>query len=335
MSVDGRKLAAERVELGGVGAQQRVDEVEAFPVPPEVYARVPGTDREDPTYYDRPLLKEPVWKPAVPAYFYFGGVGGAAGALAAALQVFGGKTELVEKLRWVNLVGTGIGTALLIEDLGRPERFLNMVRVFRPSSPMNVGSWILTFNGVQTAAAVALNRGPAWMRALAAAAGLKAGLFSAAQCAYPAVLLACTTVPVWQQARTSLPPLFVGSAMSSLGSLAPFLGLPPVVEHFGTLGKAVELVAMTAMERQTSRVERVGRPLRQGRSGAMWRLAGGLTAASLLLSLWPGTSAWKKRLAGVLGTVGAATIRFACTEAGKASSLDPKASFHSQRQGVF
>ena len=99
----------------------------------------------DPTYYDKPVIKPPVWIWAVPAYFYVGGVAGAAMALALAGQVFGGRKlrHFEERCRWIGAVGGGIGTALLIHDLGRPERFLFMLRVFRATSPMSIGSWVL------------------------------------------------------------------------------------------------------------------------------------------------------------------------------------------------
>lgn len=305
-----------------MGAGQKAErELEA----PPVYDRVPGESHQ-PTYYDQPMLRKPVWKSSVPAYFYVGGLAGAAGVLAAAAQVLGGSRlePLVRGLRKVNLVGTAVGSALLIEDLGRPERFLNMLRVFRPSSPMSVGSWVLALNGTCAAAAVLLPP-------LAGPAGLACGLLGACQSAYPGVLLACTAVPVWQQSRRSLPGLFVASSAASLGSLAPLLGLAEgrLVERFGMLGKGLELVSMRAVERESSgRSDRVGRPLREN---SLWKLSSGLTGASLVLGLLPGKQRWKKLLTGVLGTAGALTLRFAVMEAGKQSSQDPRASFDLQR----
>src|SRR5206468_6494996 len=88
-----------------------------------------------PTYYERPVLKEPAWIWAVPAYFYAGGAAGAAAVLGATAQAFG-RTEhdgLIRRCRWIAAVGGAVGTGLLVYDLGRPERFLNMLRVFRPT----------------------------------------------------------------------------------------------------------------------------------------------------------------------------------------------------------
>src|SRR5688572_10998726 len=97
------------------------------------------------TYYDQPMLKRPVWIWSVPVYFYVGGVAGAALVLGAAAQTVDapGLRGLIRKCRWIGAIGHGLGTFLLIIDLGRPERFLNMLRTFNPRSPLSVGSWVL------------------------------------------------------------------------------------------------------------------------------------------------------------------------------------------------
>jgi hypothetical protein len=100
---------------------------------------------------------------------------------------------------------------------------------------------------------------------------------------------------------------------------------------FGIAGKLADLVAMQAVERAAERVERVGRPLRAGISGALWQAARALTAASLALTLLPGRSRAKRLAGGLLGTAGALALRFGIFHAGKASARDPKATLHSQR----
>src|SRR5438270_9106457 len=104
-------------------------------------------------YYGLPLLKEPVWTWEVPAYFFVGGAAGASAVLAAAAQLAGGREELVREARWVAAVGAALSAPLLIADLGRPERFLNMMRVFKLRSPISVGAWTLAAFGTATAAA--------------------------------------------------------------------------------------------------------------------------------------------------------------------------------------
>jgi formate-dependent nitrite reductase membrane component NrfD len=280
------------------------------------------------TYYDRPLLKEPVWEWMVPAYYYVGGLTGASLALGAAAQLGDARARiaLIRRCHWIGFVGCSVSGVLLIWDLGRPERFFHMLRVFRPTSPMNMGVWILTASG--GAAAGALLRGGGVL-------GYFAGLCGAALATYTGVLVSNSAVPVWQQARRVLPILFGFSAMASSGSAFRLL-VQSSEEHrisglFGVAGQVAELAAAFAMERRVSIVPRVGRPLKHGRSGAMWQSATVLTAASLLITLLPGKGRKKRIVAGILGTLGSALMRFSIAALGTASARDARASFDQQR----
>ena len=97
--------------------------------------RANSSEQEGTTYYGLPVIKEPVWTWEVPAYFYVGGAAGAAATIGATLQVLDGDNSelLVRRCRDIAAAGTLAGSALLISDLGRPERFLNMLRVFKPA----------------------------------------------------------------------------------------------------------------------------------------------------------------------------------------------------------
>src|SRR5205814_5611211 len=86
-----------------------------------------------------PVIKEPVWKPEIPFYFYSGGLGGASAGLAA-LSELAGNRELARRAWVAALAGAGASPALLIADLGVPARFVNMLRMFKVSSPMSMGS---------------------------------------------------------------------------------------------------------------------------------------------------------------------------------------------------
>src|SRR5205807_3058455 len=141
---------------------------------------------------------------------YAGGTAGAAATLGAAAQLLD-RDELdglVRRCRWIAAAGTAIGTALLVEDLGRPGRFLNMLRVFRRTSPLSVGSWILAPTTALSSASVVLPG------TIGDAAGLAAGALGAPLAGYTAVLLTNTAVPVWEQPRRSFPPLLVASAVT-------------------------------------------------------------------------------------------------------------------------
>jgi formate-dependent nitrite reductase membrane component NrfD len=287
---------------------------------------------DDPTYYRKPAIKEPVWIWTVPMYFYVGGVSGAALVLGAVARLLGGgkMLSLARKCHWVGFVGGGIGSVLLIADLGRPERFLAMLRVLRVRSPMSIGSWILAIAPPCAGAAAVF---------CDAYSSFAAGLLGIPLSGYTAVLISNTTIPVWHEARTSLPALFMGSAASAA---AQVLKLLPgtmsrqesiAVNAFGIAGTLAEVMAGDAVEHEVNRVDVVGKPLREGLSGALWKVSKAMTAAGLAIAIF-GRTGSAQRTGALLGTVGAIALRFAVFHAGKASARDPRATFHAQRQDV-
>ena len=290
----------------------------------------------DATYHGQPILKPPVWKWPVPVYFYVGGVAGGAAVLGAAAQALDGRrlAGLVRRARWTAAAGTAVSAGLLIQDLGRPSRSLLMLRVFRPTSPMNVGTWVLAASGglSWTAALLGERRGVAGR--LGRAAGLGLGVFGLPLAGYTAVLLANTAVPVWQGARRALPFLFVGSAMAGAGTFLELLGLDEVearvVRRFTAVGEAVELVGGLAVDAETRRSPRAAQPLREGRSGRLWTAARLLTAAALGVSV--ASRPRRSFAAALLGAAGSLVVRFALTEAGRRSASDPRATFEPQRE---
>ena len=152
----------------------------------------------------------------IPAYFFFGGTAGAAASLGLAARL-SGNPALARTATYVNAVAIGVSPALLIIDLGRPERFLNMLRMFKVTSPMSVGTWIVTFSGLASGLATSLEilgRLPRAKLAAEAAAGALGPFLST----YTAALLADTAVPVWHEARRELPFVFAGSSAASAGA---------------------------------------------------------------------------------------------------------------------
>lgn len=294
----------------------------------------------DPTYYNKPAIKPPVWIWSIPAYFYAGGVAGAAMGLALAGQLFGGRKlrEFEERCRWIGAIGGGVGTALLIHDLGRKQRFLFMLRVFRPTSPMSIGSWVLAAATPLSAGSALLtfSHRPLYSR-LGRASGIGAGILGLPLATYTAVLISNTAVPIWQAGRRILPLLFGASSMAGLASLLDLMELRNherrVSVYFGTVGRVAELAAGAVMEHEAARVPQVGKPLYEGIAGALWTAAKVATASSLVISLLPRQTRGKRIAAGVLGTIGAVCLRFAVFHAGRASALDPRATFRQQRAG--
>src|ERR1051325_7084871 len=201
----------------GPGREGR-EKVTSSPLPP---SQTPRSARDDtPTYHELPLLKPPVWTWEVPAYFFVGGAAGAAAVLGAAAQLAGPKNEkLVRDARWIAAIGAALSGPLLVSDLGRPERFLNMLRVFKPQSPMSVGAWTLAVFGAGSTAAVFLPSKTLRnaLAAVAAASGL--GMST-----YTGVLIGATTVPVWKEHVDVLPVHFGASALGSAVSLLELRG---------------------------------------------------------------------------------------------------------------
>jgi formate-dependent nitrite reductase membrane component NrfD len=174
--------------------------------------------KERPTsYYGRPIVKPPVWKPEIPFYFFFGGLAGSSAVLAAT-ATFAGRPALARRAWAGAFVGVTVSPLLLIKDLGKPSRFLNMLRVFKVTSPMNVGAWLLLANGGATSLAAGLNlldekrRGGA-PEALAAALG-------APLATYTAALVTHSAIPAWSEARAEMPFVFAASATASAAGAA-------------------------------------------------------------------------------------------------------------------
>jgi hypothetical protein len=215
-----------------------------------------------------------------------------------------------------------------------------MLRVFRPTSPMNMGTWILSAFGGATGISALPHLLPAdpLRRRISDWGALAGGLMGLPLCTYTGVLVANTAVPIWQQARRSLPVLFAASGTAGAASLLELW--PPggegdrIVRRYALVGKALELALGKVMEREVSTVPRVGRPLRHGASGALWRASKAFTLAGLLATaLSTRRSTGLRRAAGVLGTLGSLTLRFAIMQAGRASARDPHATFDLQRAG--
>lgn len=320
--------------------------------------QLPLGDEERTTYYDHPMIKIPKWKVYIPGYFWLGGIAGGASMIGAAAGLMGGRggRETARHARYLSLALALICPILLIADLHRPERFFRMFRVFKISSPLSVGTWMLSvFALVSGALAVrqavdddlvirresglgrlirrALPEGP-----LSVAHGL-AGLGLGG---YTGVLLAVTAIPLWAAGGVLLGPLFLATALASGAAALTLIALAfgerdPENEHVRESVEAVESIgAVTQLALVTARdamvTRRINQPLRSGLWGMVFRagaVSGGM-AAPLGLRIaarfmGPRAARTLSAIAATLTLVGALAERFAIVEAGKISAHDPLA----------
>ncbi|GAA1034344.1 hypothetical protein GCM10009557_38760 [Virgisporangium ochraceum] len=115
------------------------------------------------SYYGRPIVKVPVWKHDIPAYLFTGGLAAGSSLLAAGADRTDRPT-LRRAGRLTSLAALGASTYFLINDLGRPERFHHMLRVAKPTSPMSMGTWILSAFGALAGTAAAAELAPLALR---------------------------------------------------------------------------------------------------------------------------------------------------------------------------
>jgi hypothetical protein len=281
------------------------------------------------SYYGRPVIKPPVWKPEIPWYFFTGGLGGASSFLSY-LARKRGNDELADAAMWISLAADSASPVLLISDLGRPERFHHMLRVFKVTSPMNVGSWILAFSGASSSLAAGAHvLGLTRVRDAAEAVSAALGLPLAT---YTAVLLSDTAIPAWHEARRELPLVFASSAAASAGAAAAMVAPPDVAgpaRRIGIGAALVENLATTAMER---RLGMLGEPYREGASGRLKSLAKGLSLTGAAVLGLAGRRRAGALLGGGLLLAGEACLRWSVFKAGFASALEPRYTVEPQRE---
>jgi hypothetical protein len=242
-----------------------------------------------PEHIQGPIMHSPVWTWEVPLYFWFGGMAAGSSFVALACDVVGDDRSAAVA-RKVALAALVPSPPLLILDLGRPERFYNMLRVFKPRSPMSMGAWALTLFGNLAAAAVGadlLGR-KREAKALGAANAVVGGYLGS----YTGVLLAATAVPLWARSRLYLGPIFVATATATGASACRLTLAATGVDSGHPTRRAlgwVEAGAMGAELLLSELNERHLGPLAhgfdEGRSGRLFKAAKWMTRIGLLLRL--------------------------------------------------
>jgi formate-dependent nitrite reductase membrane component NrfD len=311
------------------------------------------------SYYGVPVIHRAPWRWEIPTYFFLGGIAGASYVIAGIAHVFGGDEErpVVRTGRYLSLAALIPSPILLILDLGRPERFHHMLRVFKFRSPMSVGTWGLVVFGafstlsalIQAAEDGLFGRGTLVARLLLrlpSRAIAFLGQFPAFFVSgYTGVLLAATAVPLWTKNYLLMGPLFIASALSNaLAAITLILTAAGRASHrslrrlerFETAVMGVEALLLAALRLNSGKT--IARPMHEGRLGRIYRVGVLGTGLGLpLLIQAPG--AWLGRrlprgvtaLAALLTLIGGALFRYLIVTAGHRSADDPQATFELTR----
>jgi len=286
-------------------------------------------DAEFSSYYGRPVVRETVWGPDIPSYLFLGGLAGASSGLAAGAHLIGNR-KLALAAKSVAAGSISLSMAALVHDLGRPARFINMLRVVKVTSPMSVGTWILSAYTplALTAAGCYLTRK---LPLIDAAATIGAAALGPAVASYTGVLLGDTATPAWHDAHRELPYLFVGSAASAAGGFGMLAVRPDQARQAARLavvGATAELTARHLLER---RLGPGAEPYRAGRPGTLMMAAEALTVGGLAGAILARRHRVVAACSGAALLLGSALTRFGIFEAGRASARDPKYTVGPQR----
>ena len=293
------------------------------------------------SYYGRPIVKAAPWQSDIPAYLFLGGLAAGSSLLAAGADL-ANLPELRRVARIGAFFGAAAGSAALIRDLGRPARFLNMMRTAKPTSPMSVGTWILTTFAPMASLAAAAEvaallpfRIPIAGRMLDAGArpaGLLAAAVAPGLAAYTGVLLADTATPAWHAAQRELPLIFVGSAAAAAGGLGMIgarVGETAPARRMAVGGAVLSLTMELQMERSmgiSAETLHSGKPARLFKASQALSIAGAVGTVAL-----GGRNRVAAAVSGAALLAGSVCARFAIFEAGQASARDPRYTVIPQR----
>lgn len=284
------------------------------------------------SYYGRPVLKEPVWTWEIPWYFFFGGLAGASSGLSVLARAAGNE-KLARRALLVALGGAAISPVLLISDLGRPGRFLNMLRVVKPTSPMSVGTWALSLFGATIGGAATSELFGVFPRLGRLLEGVSA-MLGLGVATYTAVLVSDTSVPVWHEARKDLPLVFAAGSAASAGAalaiLTPVEDAGPA-RRLAAGGALAEIGAVELMKRRLG--DLLSEPYEREEAGRYDKLATTLTGLGAAVTALAGRKSRAVAAAGgALILAGVAFERWSVFRAGFQSARDPKYTVTPQRE---
>ncbi|MEO9170537.1 MAG: NrfD/PsrC family molybdoenzyme membrane anchor subunit [Candidatus Baltobacteraceae bacterium] len=317
--------------------------------PDDAFDGAAGRDEfpASPTYFDRPMLKGPHWEWNVVTYLFLGGIMGGLGLVALLCDPRkDGERRLRRSARFSSFVLAAVNPALLISHLGRPERFLNMMRIVKGKSPMSLGVWgLVLYSGASGANALRelaeMRVVPSWLRHASpnALSGVQA-LLGAFMSGYTGVLLSATANPLWSSGKRHIPAACVASGAASacaLASLISSLGgnrtVLPKLERLEMVAGALEILILFDFRRHAGPY---GDPMFTRERGLRLRtytlLAGALAPIALnlagnIVKLPKPVDTARTLLSSALTLVGGYIFRECLIEAGKLSAQNPRAAF--------
>jgi hypothetical protein len=231
-------------------------------------------------YYDRSILKQPTWKSEIGIYFFAGGLAGASAVLSFMARLAGNRR--LERSALINaMTGTILSPLLLIQDLGKPSRFHHMLRVFKPTSPMSIGTWILSGFGASITAAAA-SESLEVARPLGFAAHAGSAMLGPALATYTAVLVSDTAIPAWHRGRREMPFVFAGGSAASAGAAAVVLTPPADAGPARRMATGGALLEVGASELMKARMGEAAAAYEEGEVRILQRLATGLSLSGAL-----------------------------------------------------
>jgi hypothetical protein len=322
----------EEARQKGVVTGHGVD-VAGGPIPPKLATASPSGG--GPGYYGQPVVRPPVWTWEIPVYFFVGGLGGMSAVIALGAALFR-HVDVARTAIWVAAIASIISPALLILDLGRPRLFMNMLRVFKPQSPMSMGAWILAGFGICTVpgliafelhmAHVCTGGLDQVVRIAAVLLMFGSAIFGVLLATYTGVLVGATTIPAWFLHHLLLPIHFGVAGLGSAAAMLELLGhrIAPL-NAIGFFAAAVESVLLIWLSLDKHGV--ADRAIHEHRSGWLIRIGeiftGPLALVLRLIGLIP--------LAAISFLLGALISRFGWIAVGRVSGRDAEAVFASQK----
>ncbi|HEY2541608.1 MAG TPA: NrfD/PsrC family molybdoenzyme membrane anchor subunit [Gaiellaceae bacterium] len=282
------------------------------------------------SYYGRPVVKEPTWTWEIPTYFFTGGLAGASSVLSLGAKI--ARNEKLSKTAlYIGAAADAVSPALLVSDLGRPERFHHMLRVVKVTSPMNIGAWVLLVSGGASNTAAALEL-LGRLRPVKLAAEAVAALAGPPLATYTGVLVADTAIPVWHEGRRELPWIFGASAAASAGAAACMFVAPAEAGPARRLAVGAVAAEGALMQTMELRLGKIGEVYRKGAAGKLSLAAKALAGTGALVLARRGAKSRRSAvLGGALVCAGELCMRWTVYKAGFQSARDPQYTIEPQR----